>query len=112
MRIPTRWHAEARRLRADGLTPIEIAVLLGRAVSSVRSALGPASQEKAAGKRRPSPSRPRPSRREVFLVGWRRDEAAWRRDEVSQAARALAAAAAAFAAGEIDRAELMRQISR
>lgn len=39
MRIPIRWHAEARRLRADGKTPVEIAKTLSRPLSTVRWAL-------------------------------------------------------------------------
>ena len=39
MKTPIRWHAEARRLRAQGLTPIEIAMTLNRALSTVRLAL-------------------------------------------------------------------------
>jgi hypothetical protein len=128
MRIPIRWHAEARRLRADGLTPIEIAVLLGRAVSSVRSALGPASQEKAAGKAaatrkaeaKPAKAKPARSLSESAGDGTKPLGAGTRFVEphaprvprVTLDQGALAAAAAAFAAGEIDRAELMRRISR
>jgi hypothetical protein len=36
MKTPIRWHADVRRLRADGLTPIEIAERVGKSVRAVR----------------------------------------------------------------------------
>ena len=39
MKKPIRWHAEARRMRADGLSPQRIAEGLGKALSTVREVL-------------------------------------------------------------------------
>src|SRR5258708_688945 len=49
MRIPIRWHAEARRMRADGLSPQRIAEGLGRPLSTVREVLDGTGQGKPAG---------------------------------------------------------------
>jgi hypothetical protein len=50
MQAPIRWHADERRLRANGLTPIEIADRLGKSARTVRwlfAADRPAGRNKA-----------------------------------------------------------------
>ena len=42
MRAPIRWHAEARRMRAQGHDPRRIAAELGSSLAAVRYVLGPA----------------------------------------------------------------------
>ena len=65
MQAPIRWHADARRLRADGLTLIEIAERLGKSARTVRwvfAADRPAGLNKAVlkteGGSKPPPRRP------------------------------------------------------
>ncbi len=91
------WDAEARKLRAQGKTADEIAAQLGQARSTVLDALRgtprPPPEILGAGAQLVAPHVPRVPR--VIL-----DQGA------------LKAAAAAFAAGEIDRDELLRRISR
>jgi predicted transcriptional regulator len=102
METPIDWQAEARRMRARGRTSDEIAAQLGKTVSTIREVLrgtrqlataGDDARSLGAGAKLVEPHAPRTLR--VIL-----DEGA------------LTAAAAAFAAGEIDRAELMRRITR
>jgi hypothetical protein len=88
------WQAEARRMRSQGKTSDEIAVALHQGPSVVREVL------------RGTPRQP-PT---VFGAGAEPHVARVPRPILDEAA--LAAAAMAFAAGEIDRAELMRRISR
>ncbi len=92
------WDAEARRLRAKGKTSAEIAALLQQDPSAVREALR--------WNRRDDPPA-------VFGAGATLVEPhVTRVPRVVLDRQALQAAAVAFAAGEIDRAELMRRISR
>ena len=96
MQSPVSWQREARQMRAQGHDTSKIAIALDKSASTVREALrglrrGPAGLGAGANLVEPHIARtPR-----VVL---------------NQAA--LMAAATAFAAGEIDRSELMRRISR
>jgi predicted transcriptional regulator len=97
MRIPTSWQAEARRMRTQGKASDEIAVLLGKTPSAARKVL----------RGRPRPPPP--------ILGARADLVephVARTPRVVLDRAGLQEAALAFAAGEIDRLELMRRISR
>jgi hypothetical protein len=97
MQTPINWQAEARRMRAQGHDASKIAALLGQTVSAVRLCLR--------GTRRGPPA--------VLGAGTRLVEPHVPRvPRVTLDQSALQAAAPAVAAGEIDRAELMRGISR
>jgi hypothetical protein len=91
---PIRWHAEARRLRADGLSSRRIAERVGKCHSAVKWVLR---GERGAPMRAPRVRR---------LVG------APDATRVTLDDDALRSAAILFATGEIDRAELTRRISR
>ena len=132
MQAPIRWHAEARRMRAQGHGVREIPALVGKSHSAVKwlfkgepattrkpSPLPGAPADKAAKPaRRPSPQSPLPSKElsptppalsaSARLV----DPHTPRVPRVTLDRAVLQAAALAFARGEIDRAELMRRISR
>jgi hypothetical protein len=98
------WHADARRLRAQGHDARRIAALLDQTVAAVREALREAS--------RPKP----PVGDDVKPLGAGQAEVTTphvrRTPRVTLDRSALQAAAQAFASGEIDRAELMRRIAR
>jgi len=122
MQAPIRWHAEARRMRAQGHGVREIPALVGKSHSAVKwlfkgepattrkpSPLPGAPADKAAKPAR-RPSTPTPS---ALSAGARLVEPhAPRVPRVTLDQAVLQAAALAFAAGEIDRAELLRRISR
>ena len=122
MQAPIRWHAEARRMRAQGYGAREIAALVGKSHSAVKWVF----KGEPATTRKPSP-RPgapadkaaKPARRPsappspALSAGARLVEPhAPRVPRVTLDQAVLQAAALAFAAGEIDRAELLRRISR
>jgi hypothetical protein len=92
------WDAEARRLRAQGHDTGEIATKLGQAPEVIRAALRGIA---------------RPEAEAVFGAGQTLVERHTPRvPRVTLDRQALPSGAAAFARGEIDRAELMRRISR
>jgi hypothetical protein len=102
METPISWQAEARRMRAQGKASDEIAALLSKPPSAVREVLrgtrqlataGDDARSLGAGAKLVEPHKPRVPR--VTL-----DQAV------------LQAAALAFARGEIDRAELLKRITR
>ena len=97
METPTGWDAEARRMRAQGKTSAEIAALLQQSPSAVREVLRGTRrlppEVLGAGRSFIEPHAPRVPRAILDQTG-------------------LQSAAQAFAAGEIDRAELMRRITR
>ena len=97
METPINWDAEARRLRAQGNGVAEIAALLGQEPAAVREALRGTRRSPpvvlGAGQKLVEPHVPRVPRVVLDRAG-------------------LKTAALAFAQGEIDRAELMRRISR
>ena len=123
MQAPIRWHAEARRMRAQGHGAREIAALVGKSHSAVKwlfkgepattrkpSPRPDAPADKAAKPaRRPSapPSSPALSAGSSLV-----EPHVPRVPRVTLDQAVLQAAALAFAAGEIDRAELLRRISR
>ena len=129
MEMPIRWHAEARRMRAQGHGARKIAALVGKSHSAVKWVFSqgkPAAPAGPATTRKPSP-RPgapadkaaKPARRPsapsspALSAGARLVEShAPRAIRVTIDERALAVAAADFAAGKIDGAELMRRITR
>jgi hypothetical protein len=92
------WQAEARRLRAQGHDASAIATALGKTSSAIREALKGA---------------PRPEA-EVVLGAWRSfiEPHVPRVPRVVLDRAVLKAAVLAFAQGEIDRAELLRRITR
>jgi hypothetical protein len=102
MQTPIDWQAEARRMRAQGKTSVEIAALLGEAPSAVREALRGTRLPAAAG------DDAKPLGAGATLI----ERRVPRTPRVILDQVALTAAARAFAAGEIDRAELLRRISR
>ena len=59
MRAPIRWHAEARRMRAQGHDPRRIAAELGRSLAAVRYVLGPMDRPKSIP---PAGHKPKPAR--------------------------------------------------
>ena len=97
MQTPIDWQAEARRMRAQGKTSAEIAMALGQAPSTVRTALL---------------GTPRSSPPETLGAG-----AQYTAPHVPRTPRPILnqdmvrSAAADFAAGRISRDELMKQIS-
>lgn len=97
MQDPIAWDAEARKLRATGKTAAEIAALIGKEPSAIKEVLRgtprPPPEVLGAGRSLVEPHVPRTPR---VIV----DQAV------------VQAAALAFARGEIDRAELLRRISR
>jgi hypothetical protein len=98
MKQPTDWQAEARRLRAKGMASAEIAALVGKAVPEVREALRGTRRTRLAvlGAGRAEIPEPHVARTSRVILD----------------RQALPFAAAEFAAGLIDRAELMRRITR
>jgi predicted transcriptional regulator len=94
MKKPIRWHAEARRLRADGLSSRRIAELVGKCHSAVKWVLRG---------ERSAPTRVARVRRLVVAPDAAR---------VVLDPEIIKTAAVLFASGEIDRAELVRRISR
>lgn len=100
MRVPIRWHAEARRLRADGQTPVEIAKTLNRPLSTVRWVLDEHDERRQTADRVVR-NRAQPRVRTPTHVA-----------RVILDPDTLKAAAFAFANHEIDREELLRRITR
>ena len=118
MQAPIRWHAEARRMRAQGHGAREIAALVGKSHSAVKwvfkgepvTTRKPSAPEKAA-KVKPRPS-PTPSSPTLSAGARLIEPHAPRFPRVTLDQTVLQAAALAFARGEINRAELLRRISR
>jgi transcriptional regulator with XRE-family HTH domain len=97
METPIVWQAEARRMRARGKSSDEIAAQLGKTVSTIREVLR--------GTRRPPPETLGAAAGFTATHTPRTPRVILDQDMVRSAA-------ADFAAGEIDRAELLRRISR
>ena len=106
------WHSHARRMRAQGHDPRRIAAEFGRSLSAVRYVLGPMGRPPAGHKPKPRPA-PQPPPTIALSAGAKLVEPHTPRGpRVTLDERALTAAAVAFAMGEIDRAELLRRITR
>jgi hypothetical protein len=108
------WHSHARRIRAQGHDPRRIAAELGKALSAVRYVLGPMGRPESIppASHKPKPAR-QPPRTVVLSAGARLVEPHTPRvPRVTLDEGALTAAAVAFAMGEIDKAELLRRITR
>ena len=105
------WHSHARRMRAQGHDPRQLAAELGRSLSAVRYVLGPMGRPPAGHNPKPKPARQPPP--VILSAGTKLVEPHTPRvPRVTLDERALTAAAVAFAMGEIDKAGLLRRITR
>ena len=109
MKRPVAGHSHGRRMRAQGHDLRRIAAELGRSPSAVRYVLGPMGRPPAGHKPKPAPQPPPTI---ALSAGVKLVEPHTPRGpRVTLDERALTAAVA-FAVGEIDRAELLRRITR